>query len=450
MGQINLGKIITEWLSGSSDPGLAIGANGDCYLNTTTGDVFKKSASGSWVKTGNIKGAVGAQGNTGATGPQGPKGDTGATGAQGSQGNTGAAGATWLSGTSNPATGNGVNGDFYLNTTTWDVYKKTSGAWASTGNIKGATGSQGSTGAAGAAGATWLSGTSNPASSTGANGDFFLNTTTWDVFKKTSGTWASTGNIKGATGATGATGPQGPAGAGGLPVYITSGTSSEYTITDSSFDATKRGNAFIMEVHVTSAAAPYLTFNGQRSIMHMPNGHALAANALGTIRPFLVVRGSNNWLTYAMPPASSSQAGIMTLHNSPTWNETSGAPTPAAVRNYVSKWAGGAWEEVATATDSQFWLSDLEGGGVYKIEPFAPGGYYSYIFSAKLTLQGNEYDLPTGVSFVVNPFGGVITAYCTESQVGSTVEYRTLNYYTGGYDTIDIIGTATLYKAKGG
>ena len=34
-------------------------------------------------------------------------------------------------------------------------------------------------------------------------GDFFLNTSTFDIYNKASGTWSKKGNIKGATGATG-------------------------------------------------------------------------------------------------------------------------------------------------------------------------------------------------------------------------------------------------------
>lgn len=118
------------------------------------------------------------------------------------KGPAGTPGSTWLSGTTVPAAGTGVNGDFYLNTTTSDVYKKTSGAWAVVVNIKGPTGA---TGAAGTNGATWLSGSGVPASATGANGDFYLNTATSDVYKKTSGAWAIVVNIKGNAGTNGST-----------------------------------------------------------------------------------------------------------------------------------------------------------------------------------------------------------------------------------------------------
>jgi hypothetical protein len=55
--------------------------------------------------------------------------------------------------------------------------------------------------AAGAAGANglndtpWLSGSGVPASSLGADGDYYLNTANNDVYTKTSGTWATVTNI---------------------------------------------------------------------------------------------------------------------------------------------------------------------------------------------------------------------------------------------------------------
>ena len=83
-------------------------------------------------------------------------------------------------------------------------YVGTESAWLA--SLKGATGA---TGATGTAGATWLFGTTAPASTLGKTGDFYLNTATFDIYSKATGSWVVSGNIKGATGATGATGPAG-------------------------------------------------------------------------------------------------------------------------------------------------------------------------------------------------------------------------------------------------
>ncbi len=88
------GKDGAGWLTGTENP-TSQGKTGDFYINTKTYDIFSK-ATGEWVKTGNIKGATGAQGpkgeqgERGETGSQGPKGEQGETGPQGPKGETGA------------------------------------------------------------------------------------------------------------------------------------------------------------------------------------------------------------------------------------------------------------------------------------------------------------------------------------------------------------------------
>ena len=211
------------------------------------------------------------------------KGQTGNTGATGATGAKGADGATWLFGTSAPAASAGKDGDGYLNTATYDIYKKTSGAWSKQGNIKGATGATGQTGATGATGpqgaagaagakgadgATWYTGTGVTGTSTTGTvfsgsgvsaakvNDLYLNSSTGAVYKCTTAgaasvaKWAYLCSIKGpkgdtgaqgaqgiqgpagAKGATGGTGPQGPKGADGdkIKVGTTLSAATEYKL----------------------------------------------------------------------------------------------------------------------------------------------------------------------------------------------------------------------------
>jgi hypothetical protein len=62
----------------------------------------------------------------------------------------------------------GIDGDYYLNTTTGDIFQKQSGVWVKIGNLKGNTGDTGpkgdtgDTGPTGAAGTQWYSGAGDP------------------------------------------------------------------------------------------------------------------------------------------------------------------------------------------------------------------------------------------------------------------------------------------------
>jgi hypothetical protein len=93
----------------------------------------------------------------GDKGDKGDQGDQGAQGGAGAQGNAGANGITytWRNGSSVPAGGLGIDGDYYLKTDTGDVYFKASGTWSIVANIKGADGAGGGITRVAIAGATY-------------------------------------------------------------------------------------------------------------------------------------------------------------------------------------------------------------------------------------------------------------------------------------------------------
>lgn len=86
-------------------------------------------------------------------------------------GTAGAAGSVWYSGTTAPASGTGVNNDFHLNTTTGDVSKKTSGSWAVVDNLTGPQGIKGDKGDTGSQGLQGLKGDTGTAGAKGDKGD---------------------------------------------------------------------------------------------------------------------------------------------------------------------------------------------------------------------------------------------------------------------------------------
>jgi hypothetical protein len=84
-----------------------------------------------------------ANGSEGPPGPEGPPGTAGVDGVDGS---------TWRHGAGAPNNALGIDGDYYLDTNSGDVYSKSAGAYSLAGNIKGPTGAEGPEGPPGADG----------------------------------------------------------------------------------------------------------------------------------------------------------------------------------------------------------------------------------------------------------------------------------------------------------
>ena len=296
----------TTWFSGTTVPSNALGNNGDFYLRTGNEDVYEKAA-GSWAISLNIGGSGGGDNfnwvfidyaslpTKPSPSPGTPTGWTdtypstvtnqiyAVVGRQvagtgnytwsepfkpaGTDGADGPPGATWYSGSGVPATGLGINNDFYLRTTNEDVYKKAGGTWSIDTNLAGTEGisvnavfiesatapstpsastlaavvalgwsddtpashtnplwtSIGKntaaantiftwqqptqlTGVNGTNGATWLQGSSDPSAAQGFNDDYYLKIGTEQVFKKISGAWVVQTTLSGTNGTNGVNG----------------------------------------------------------------------------------------------------------------------------------------------------------------------------------------------------------------------------------------------------
>ena len=133
-----------------------------------------------------IQGTAGAKGDKGDPGAPGTQGIQGIQGQQGTAGTNGTNGSTWFSGSGAPAAGTGVNGDFYLNTTSSEISKKTAGAWAVVLTLSSG---------GGGGGTTWILATTNPVDTDGVNGNLHLNTATGAIRQKAAGTWNTVATI---------------------------------------------------------------------------------------------------------------------------------------------------------------------------------------------------------------------------------------------------------------
>jgi|GEM_PF-4489047 len=149
----------TVWWAGAGLPADISGRDGDFYLNTLSGDVYEKEG-GRYALKVNLRGPqglagpqgpAGPQGQPGVAGPQGLGGPQGVQGAQGTPGTNGTnglpgqPGKTILSGGTDPAATTGTDGDFYLNITTYTLYgPKTATGWGVGASLVGpATGAAG-------------------------------------------------------------------------------------------------------------------------------------------------------------------------------------------------------------------------------------------------------------------------------------------------------------------
>ena len=107
---------------------------------------LREGKDGSNGKDG-IKGDTGPQGEQGPAGPQGPKGDQGLQGPKGDQGlqgpkgdqgdpgRDGKDGLCFLTGSGEPSSSIGKDGDTYLDIATKKLYKKESGSWTAISDL---------------------------------------------------------------------------------------------------------------------------------------------------------------------------------------------------------------------------------------------------------------------------------------------------------------------------
>ena len=201
----------STWYNGVGAPASTAGSQNDFYIDTSTGDLYRKGLT-TWSVVTNIKGPsghsfhiVGTLANIGLlpvsgmvdgdsyligtvlynwnavtsswlnlgsiAGPQGVQGLQGLQGITGNTGSAGVNGATWWTSAGAPSNGLGNIGDLFLDSTAANVYLKTGAStWTLQCNIKGATGTQGIQGLQGAQGIQGLQGVDGAAGVAGSAG----------------------------------------------------------------------------------------------------------------------------------------------------------------------------------------------------------------------------------------------------------------------------------------
>lgn len=193
--------------------------------------------------------------NQGPPGPAGPKGDNGLDGIDGSDGVSIVFLGSFASAPVSPSINNA-----YRNTTTKRVELWDGSTWQllvqdGSNGSNGTNGTNGIDGLNGSDGNTVLNGVGTPSNSLGVNGDFYIDTLTYNIYgPKTAGSWGSPATLRGANGTNGTNGTdgldgvKGDSGIDGVNAYIyiayaDDSTGTGYTLVSSN-DPTATLNSF--------------------------------------------------------------------------------------------------------------------------------------------------------------------------------------------------------------
>ena len=107
----------------------------------------------------------------------------------------------WYDGVGLPSDLIGADGDYYLQISNSDIFRKSHGSWLKIGNIKGSKGDKGLTGNTGDKGedgrhgSVWFCGVGYPNNELGEEDDFFLDLDSKDIFKKQCEVWERVGSL---------------------------------------------------------------------------------------------------------------------------------------------------------------------------------------------------------------------------------------------------------------
>ena len=314
----------STWSTGTGTPADALGADGDFYLDTASSDVYKK-VEGTWTLVADL-------------------------------GQAGSPAAEWTVGDGEPQAGAGDDGDFHIDTSSSLIYRKIEGEWSVLASMEGPPGVPGSDGAA------WLAGESDPASDVGDDGDYYLNTTTTAVFRKTGGAWGSIVILRGLAGADGADGQDGATwhSGPGAPSEATGDDGDHYLDITNAVIYGKAGGTWSALVPLIGPAGldGKDGVNGEEGTVWFvesgnPNGEP--PFALGKLNDLYLDSASGN----AYVKTETEWVWLMTLRGPVGADGTAGAPGANGLDG--AAWYTGEGDPVTTGTD----LSDSADGDLY-------------------------------------------------------------------------------------
>jgi hypothetical protein len=322
-----------------------------------------------------IQGTQGPPGPSGVQGPPGPASTVpGPAGAQGPKGDKVDIANTVLYGAADPTGAQGVDGNFYINTTTNFIFgPKASGAWPAGTSLvgpqgiqgpqgplgpqgvqgsQGIQGVQGPVGPQGTAGNTVLYGASDPVAGTGIDGNFYINTTSNFMFgPKASGVWPAGISLigpQGIQGIQGIQGPQGTPGAGSpstsLPLIdgiATVGTSTNFARED--------------HIHPSDVAARAVRFDAVQALTSTQKAQARAN--IDVVKKNYIINGAM-WISQENGGTASAAVGFYPVDSFTISYANAGACSVAQVASATPAGSPNRLRYTATAADASVGATD--------------------------------------------------------------------------------------------
>ncbi|MCW9713436.1 collagen-like protein [Aliifodinibius salicampi] len=165
----------TQIHAGSGAPDASVGVVGDFYIDTANQNLYGPKTDNGWGSAIDLNGEDGADGQDGADGEDGSQ---------------------IYSGSGSPDASLGTTGDYYFDTANKDLYgPKTDSGWGTPTNLSGDDGQDGEDGS------QIYAGTGTPDASLGVEGDYYLDKSSYELYgPKTNNGWGTPINLKGADG----------------------------------------------------------------------------------------------------------------------------------------------------------------------------------------------------------------------------------------------------------
>lgn len=351
----------------------------------------------------------------------------------GSPGDAGADGNTILSGSGAPGGGTGADGDFYIDTAAVAIYgPKTGGVWGSSTALEGEDG---------AAGAVWRDGTGAPANGLGVNGDYYLDDATGNVYAKAAGSYSIVANIKGAAGS-GTGDVVGPGSATDNAITRYDGATGKLVqssgvliddsgnITPASNDASALGTSSVSWADLFFASGAVINFNASNVVLTHSSGVLtlgtgdLRISTAGTNSASVVTVGGTQTLTakslttpVLTGTASGTTAGALGYNGGIfSYGDGSNQRTVAntnEAQSFSNKTLTGTKETTFTITDA----------AAFEVDP-ANGGIQTVTLGANRTPKGTNFAAGHSVLLMVDDGTARTLTWTDATWGGSGVVWR--------------------------